>query len=327
MSRYRYKALAPDGEVVLGHLAADSRQDAIAKLRQRGVVPLEAEAEARRKGAPRSQFLPRFEPKRIDRREVLAFTRELATLLHARIPLDRAVDKLAEPRAGGPFGRVLRSVSSNVKSGDTLATALRKSGSVFPPFYTGLVQAGEAAGTLPSVLDDLAKVITESQELRDKVLGSLTYPLIVLALIAVSFVILMAWVVPEFRPLLEREDADIPFTASVVLFLSGLVVDWGWLIAVLLAAFAVFALRLYRAGRLQAHIDRLALKIPRMGRHRSPVGSGQVLSISGHPAVERHPAVGRGRYCAPDRIEHARRAASGVRAIRLGAGEQPGGCT
>lgn len=264
MPRFTVKALSSSGEIVEARVDADNREAAWAKVKRTGVVPVKVEALSDT-ATTKIGFAPLFGERRPGHRETLAFTRELATLLEAGIALDRVLDKLAGLQPSPGLRKVLRGVSADVKSGSSLSAAMARAPDVFPPFYTGLVNAGEAGGTLPSVLGDIAAIIHARQVLSEKIAASLLYPVIVLLMIAASFVILMAWVVPEFRPLLESQGSNIPMSAAVVLLLSGLVVDWGWAIAILGAAGVLLAIRIVKSQPGRRSIDRGMLGLPKIG--------------------------------------------------------------
>ncbi len=264
MPRFNVTALSKTGEMINNRVVADSSDAAMKLVKDRGIVPIKVEIE--KAGAVNvSNSASLFSRDRIGHRELLAFTRELAMLSKAGIALDRALDKLVELQSSANFRKNLRTLSTNVKSGKSLGSAMARTPAVFPPFYTGLVNAGEAGGTLHLVLEDIANIIQAKQELSEKISASLLYPLIVLIMIAASFIILMAWVVPEFRPLLESQGTNIPTSAAIVLFLSNLVVNWGWAIAVVLMIVILVAIRATKNEVYRRMIDRTALRIPVLG--------------------------------------------------------------
>ncbi len=150
MAQFEYKAIAPGGEVVLGEIDAASREAAIGGLRRKGVVPLRV-AEARGSGGRRAfASLRRRKP---NVQDLMLFTRELAILLAAGIPLDRALATLERIVTDGPMRGLPGQVLDAVKGGASLADALASRGDVFPAFYVGMVRAGEAGGSQVMVLE------------------------------------------------------------------------------------------------------------------------------------------------------------------------------
>lgn len=259
--RFRFKALAPDGEIVVGHVAAENREAALAKLRMREVVPIEAEVVRNKARLRRALFTRRS----VSRRDAVIFARELATMLSADFPLDQALDRLAAARQGSPLGQVIGRVSEDIKSGSTVPAAFAATSSVFPSYFAPLVQAGEATGKLPSVVGHLADAMERTQALRDRVTGALVYPTIVLTLTALSFLMLLAWVVPEFKPILLRPGVELALPATAVIALSDTLIGYGWAIALGIGIAIVSAWALWKSGRLKPMIDRLSLAIPWIG--------------------------------------------------------------
>lgn len=264
MPRFNVKALSKSGEIIESRVTAENRDAALNIAKLRGVLPIKVETEVAGRTTKKDK-LSLFGERSVGYREVLAFTRELAMLLKAGIALDRALDKLVELQTSAKFRKILRDISAQVKSGKPLSASMARSPKIFPPFYTGLVNAGETGGTLQSVLGDIANIIQARQELSEKITASLLYPLIVLLMIVASFIILMAWVVPEFRPLLESQGSQIPTSATIVLFLSGLVVNWGWAIAILGAAGIALAMKAVKSESGRRAIDRTLLQLPTIG--------------------------------------------------------------
>ncbi|MCH8953238.1 MAG: type II secretion system F family protein [Proteobacteria bacterium] len=262
MAQFEYKAIAPGGEVVLGEIAADSREAAIGGLRRKGVVPLRV-AEARSSGGRRVfASLKRRKP---NVKDLMLFTRELAILLAAGIALDRALATLDRIVVDGPMQGLPGQVLDEVKGGASLADALASRGDVFPAFYVGMVRAGEAGGSQVLVLERLADMLERSEALKANIRSALLYPLLVLIITGVSLVVLLVFVIPEFRPIFEDAGAELPLTTRIVIAFSDFAVEWGWLLLIALLA-ALLALRrfsLSEAGRLR--LDRWLLGAPLLG--------------------------------------------------------------
>lgn len=264
MPRFSYKAVGPDGEVIEGELEAATRQSVIDRLHAQGSVPIRAEALQRPGGAGLSGLL-RFERRRVTRKDLVLFTRELATLLQAGLPLDRAFTILVELSPHGALRTLVESLRERVRGGATLADALADHPEVFPNDYVGMVRAGEAGGTLEGVLGRLAESLERSQAMRESVRSALQYPALVVIMAILSLVVLMTLVIPEFRPLFEGAGAALPRSTQVILAISDLVAAYWWAGLILLIA-AGFAFRQWRRrpeGRLRW--DRALLNAPYFG--------------------------------------------------------------
>lgn len=264
MPQFSYKAIAASGEVLEGEIAASNRDDALDRLRDQGVIPIRAEplvAGAARR--PLSIKFPRSG--KPNARDVVLFTRELSVLLRAGIPIDRALAKISAPHRQGRMQTIAADLLSRVKVGMQLADAMEKHETVFAPFYTGIVRAGEAGGALESALERLADSLEKSEKLRGQIRTALAYPILVLLLTTFSLVILMTNVIPEFRPLFEEAGESLPLMTQVVLAASDLTINWGWLIAVGFVALGI-GLRFYWQGRHHRRWrDRWLIALPLVG--------------------------------------------------------------
>lgn len=264
MPRYNVKSLSRSGEIVEKGVVATSSDEAMNAVRQRGVVPIDAELVNKKNGL-NSGLITLLSDRGVGTREVLTFTRELAMLLNAGIPLDRSLDKLVDLQPSSHLKKLLKKVSEGVRSGRSLSAAMAVDPTVFPAYYTGLINAGERGGALKSVLSEIAEILEAKLDLSQKVTSSLMYPLIVLVMISISVTVLMVWVVPEFRPLLESRGSEIPTSAALVLFVSGLLVDWGWMIALAFGLGILGAMRMLRGEANRRAVDRFLLRVPIIG--------------------------------------------------------------
>lgn len=264
MTRFRYKAVAPSGEVVEGELDGDSRKAVVERLRGSGHLPIRAE-ESRPKGAGRSPRLRGRRAASLGSRDVMVFTQELATLAGAGLPLDRALSLIAGLDETGPVGRLAASTVERVRRGASLAEALSAHEAALPNYYLGMVRAGEAGGHLDTVLTRLAETIERSEALKANVRSALTYPAIVLCVAALSIVVLLTAVIPEFKPLFESSGAELPTSTRVVLGLSEAFNEYWWAFGAGLAilSYAAWEARRRPAGRRR--IDRWVLASPRLG--------------------------------------------------------------
>lgn len=245
MPRFSYKAVAADGEVVEGELEAANREAVVERLHALGHVPIRAEE--RRAAAPSSGLtLPALLRRRRPARADLAlFTRELATLLQAGLPLDRALAIMQELGATPALQSLVDEIREAVRGGRALAAAMETRKDIFPNYYVGMVRAGEAGGSLDGVLVRLADTLERAQQLRENVRAALRYPILVVIMAAVSLFVLMTLVIPEFRPLFEDSGAAMPFSTRIIIGVSDFLAAFWW--AVVLAIIgAIVALRRYR---------------------------------------------------------------------------------
>jgi general secretion pathway protein F len=264
LAQFEYKALAPGGEVVLGEIAAATREAAIGGLRSKGVVPLRVEA---RRGEKRQMYaaLSRLRQRKVGAKDLMLFTRELGMLLAAGIPLDRTLAILDGIVVDGPMQGLPGQILDAVKGGASLADALQSRSEIFPAFYVGMVRAGEAGGSLIAVLERLSNMLERSEALRASIRSALLYPLLVLILTGLSLVVLMVFVIPEFRPIFEGAGDNLPLTTRIVIAMSDLTLEWGWLMLVglLVALLALKRVSVSEAGRVR--LDRWLMGAPLLG--------------------------------------------------------------
>lgn len=252
MARFAYKAVGADGEVVEGEVEAVSRQALIDRLHAQGQVPIRAQ-EVRSSAGRLFSFRLLPERRKVRRSDVTLLTRELATLLSAGLPLDRALSVLGELSAAAPVRAVTLDLRDRVRGGAALAESLEAHPEVFPNFYVGMVRAGEAGGSLEEVLQRLAEGLERAEALRESLRSALRYPIMVVIMAVISLAVLMTLVIPEFRPMFEDAGAALPLSTAVIIGVSDFLRDYWWLLLSLCLAVAV-ALRQHNrtpAGRLR----------------------------------------------------------------------------
>ena len=265
MRRFSYKAVTPDGKVLQGEIEAATREAVIDRLRGQGAIPIRAEEcqqRARRAGLTMPSL---FKKTSLNSRDIMHLTRELAILLEAGLPLDRSLATLGNLASPAPIKSLVETLLTQVRGGATLADAVETQGDVFPGFYAGMVRAGEAGGSLETVLNRLADTLEYNQSLKDEIRAALTYPILVVVLTVVSLAVLMTLVIPEFRPLFDEAGAELPFSTKVIITVSDFLQVWGWVLP-LGFLLAVIALRQHnRTPQGRNRWDRWMLGWPLLG--------------------------------------------------------------
>ncbi len=265
MTSFRYKAVDPDGQILEGVEDAPSRDALIGRLRDKGAIPIRAElstSPASRETGQRSLF----ERKRANLKDIARFSRDLSVLLQSGLPLDEALSTLGKFAPSVPVRQLTSEMLTRIQGGATLSEAVDAAGPVFPTFYSGMVRAAEAGGTLNEVMARLAAMLESRQALVEQVRSALLYPALVLALTGVSLVVLLTMVIPQFRPMFEQAGADLPTTTKIVLAVSDTVRDRFWAIA-LGVLVVIIAIRWHNASAAgRRRFDRLTLAIPLIGQ-------------------------------------------------------------
>ncbi|AMB86066.1 type II secretion system protein GspF [Pseudomonas agarici] len=261
MEHYRYRALDPNGNALAGALEAENDDAAASQLQERGLLVLQLEPTAFATVSSASWFKrPPLVGDELER-----FTQQLATLLDAGQPLERALNILARQPGKPQSRRLLERIRDRVKGGQPLSTAMAVEGPSFSPLYLSLVRAGEAGGALGDTLGQLANYLERTQKVRGEVINALIYPAFLLVGVLGSLVLLLAYVVPQFVPIFSGLGVPVPLITEVILGLGQFL---GHYILYLLGAMALLCAwlgqRLRTAqGRLQR--DRLMLRTPVVG--------------------------------------------------------------
>jgi len=264
MPRFIYKAVTPAGQVVEGEILAVTRSEVIERLHADGNTPIRAsEATEGLLAGLASAHL--FRRRRLSPSDIVVITQELATLLHAGLPIDRALALIGDLTESGGKRNFINRILESVRSGASLADALEQHKEVLPSFYIGMLRAGEAAGSLDTVLARLAEVLTRTQALRESVRTAMYYPVIVLVVAALSIAILLTAVVPEFRPIFESAGAVLPVSTKLIIAMGDTMQHYWWALVVGMAGLGAALSYSYRqpAGRLRW--DELILKLPLLG--------------------------------------------------------------
>ncbi len=260
MTSFYFRALATDGKLRSGTVSAETEKRVAQELLRQGLTPIYVGLEQKKGFEFR---MPAFASRR--RSDVLYFTQELATLLNASVPLDRALSITSEISERPKFQYIVQDVLRVLKSGKSLGDSLATHPDYFSELYVNMVRAGEAGGSLAVIFDRLAEFERTRDELRNYIISSLVYPALLTVVGISSIFILLKFVVPRFASVFEQSHMVMPLPTKIMIESSRFVESWGLLIlGVLLAAAA--ALHFYvrtAAGRLWW--DGFRLKIPLLG--------------------------------------------------------------
>jgi len=252
--------VAPDGKLRTGTLSSDSDKLVAVELRKQGLIPVYVGLQ------PKKSFelkLPALVWGR--RRDVMFFTQELATLLKAGVPLDRALTITSELTERASFRLVVLDLLRIIKGGKSLADSLAAHAEYFSNLYVNIVRAGEASGALAPVFDRLSEFERTRDDLRSYIISSMIYPALLTLVGLGSILVLMNFVVPRFAQVFEESRMRMPVPTQILLETSRVVRSYGW-IALAFLVVAVAGFRIYvrtQAGRLWW--DSFRLRLPLLG--------------------------------------------------------------
>lgn len=240
MAAFRYKAANAAGEILEGERRADHEGGVVEWLHSQGCTPIrveEAVAGGRRR--PRQSIGKGLlgGRKTVRQNDVAMLTGELATLLRAGLPLDKAFSVLMEITEEGSVRQLLGALQEQVRAGASLAEAVEAQEGVFSPLYISMIRAGEAGGALDVILGRLGDFMERSKVLKNAVTSALIYPAILVGVAGLSVIILLTFVVPQFQQLFEDAGDALPLATQIVIAAGELLQNYWW--ALLLGFLAV----------------------------------------------------------------------------------------
>ena len=257
MPHFSYKAIGRDGKPSDGTLEADGLELASRQLRAQGLTLLKLEAgtsaAAKAGGKPPG------------RQDVLSMTSELAVLLRAGLPLDRAFKVLIDMAAQPQMNQLLNDLLTGVKGGKSLSQALQPYESVFGTFYINMVRSGEASGQLSEVLNRLVEYLENARANRDTVISALIYPAILAVVAVLSIVVMLGFVVPQFETLFEDMGEALPPLTQMVISGAGFIKSYGWGLLIMLVGLGVYLRNWAGTEQGKISLHRRLLKIPLAG--------------------------------------------------------------
>ncbi len=243
-----------NGKIVRGELRAGGENQVQASLRRQGVLPTRIKKRRTRSG------------KKIKPKDIALFTRQMATMMKAGVPLLQAFDIVGRGNTNASVTKLLNDIRTDVETGTSLNAAFRKYPLYFDSLYCNLVEAGEAAGILEALLDRLATYMEKTEAIKSKIKSALMYPISVIIVAFVVVTVIMIFVIPAFKEVFTSFGADLPGPTLVVMAMSEIFVKYWWLIfGVIGGGFYFFMQAWRRSEKMQIAMDRFLLKIPVFG--------------------------------------------------------------
>lgn len=266
MAFFSYRARDSSGKSVKGLVEAPSKEAATRLLHEKQLFITDVtESRERAAGSPAARL------KRVGFGEIVNFTRQLATMVVAGLSLPEALNILKNQSQNSAFVSVLNEIEHQIVGGGNLGDALAKYPQHFTPIYIALVRAGESSGQLDQVLSRLADSMESQRDFRSKVAGAMIYPVIIVLGMSIVVMIMMTVVIPKLTELYKDFGVDLPFATQVLISISGVFVQWWWLmIAIAFGAYYGFTRwRKTKTGELV--VDTLLLHIPLFGELQKKV--------------------------------------------------------
>ena len=270
-----------------GELRAVSETVATTNLRRQGIRVTRIKRQSFRGG------------RSVNEKDITFFTRQLATMLKAGVPLLQSFDIIARGHSNARFSRLMLDLKNKVETGSSLSQAFRDHPKHFDQLYCNLVQAGETAGMLDAILDRLATYKEKILAIKSKIKSALFYPISVIVVAIVVTWVIMIFVIPAFKSVFASFGANLPWLTQVVIDISDFFVKWWWAMFIaIVAAFVGIRLTIKRSESVRFMVHRLSLKLPVIGGilEKATIARWtrtlQTMFAAGVPLVESLDAVG-----------------------------------
>ena len=260
MPIYKWEGKTAKGAVKKGEMEAPGEAAIRIHLRQQNIIPTKISS----KGKEIRISLP-FLKQKVNQRSVAVFTRQLATMIDAGLPLVQSLEILSSQQDNKLFKNVIRQIKEDVEGGSTFAGALAKHPSAFNELYTNLVVAGEEGGILDNILNRLASYIEKAEALKKKVKSALVYPSTIIGVAVIVVMILMIFVIPVFESMFKSAGQSLPLPTLIVLMISKMIKKY---VLIFIPAFVLLIYlfkKYYQTQKGRAVVDSLLLKLPVFG--------------------------------------------------------------
>jgi len=264
MPRYRFEALTYAGKSERGSVEGESVRAVRQALMAKQLVPVTIDLEIE---WGKQHFWNKWfsENKPLSRAELAIITKQVAILVKSGVQIDEALSVLAEEASQAHVKTVLQSVVAELRSGLPLSKAIAGQPLSFDPLYQGVVGAAEQSGKMGQVLTQLAEFLEKRQALKQKAMAALAYPAMLTGVAFMIIFFLMTYVVPQIARVFQSTKQALPFSTRFILGLSEFTVNWGWLVAVFIAAGIFYGRRALAKEEIRLKVDRALLNMPLLG--------------------------------------------------------------
>jgi type IV pilus assembly protein PilC len=251
---YLWEGIDRNNRNIRGEAKAASETVVTSNLRRQGIRITKLKRQTFRGGG------------RVNEKDITFFTRQLATMLRAGVPLLQCFEIVARGHKNPRFARLMIDIKSRVEAGSSLSQAFREHPAQFDALYCNLVNAGETAGILDGILDRLATYKEKILAIKSKIKSALFYPISVVTVAIIVVWVIMVWVIPAFKQVFTSFGANLPAPTLIVIGISDFFVAYWWLMAAIIAgALITFFFLLRRSAAFRYTVDRISLKLPIIG--------------------------------------------------------------
>jgi type IV pilus assembly protein PilC len=264
MAVFVWQGVSARGEVLRGEMEAPTRDAVLIRLRSQRIQPVPAKIKEKGKGLNKDITIPGF-GESIKGRDIVIFTRQLATMIDAGLPIVQCLDVLAAQSPNKKLRTHIRQIKEEVESGSTFTDALRKHPKLFDDLYVNMVAAGEIAGILDSILHRLAGYMEKAMKLKSKIKGAMIYPATIVTVAVSVTAVLLIFVIPVFAELFSSFGQALPAPTQFTINLSNFTIAYFKYIAAVTIAVGVAGRQFYKTEGGRLMFDHLFLQMPVFG--------------------------------------------------------------
>ena len=262
METFSYSAVGADGKEKKGSIVAETREDAARSLKDQGLLPMSI---GKQSALDKDINFSFGKKKGVKVRDLSVFCRQFSSIIKAGVNVINALSMMSEQTENKKLKAAIKNVQSNVEKGETLSSAMRSEGDIFPSLLVSMVAAGEASGSLETAIERMAIQFEKDAKISGMVKKAMIYPIILIVVMIGVVIAMMMFVIPNFMDMFEGLDAEMPFMTVMVINMSNFILDKWWLL-ILIVAGIVFAYKSYYKTDAGRHmIDRIKIKIPVFG--------------------------------------------------------------
>lgn len=274
--KFKYQARTKDGEMQVGYVEAGTKEAAINILSGHELFILSVESAEKIRWYDRlgSYFGG------VKRKDMVIFTRQLATLLEARLPLKEALRTLYEQTSQPILREAVYQIIEDIDAGLSLSQAMERQGKVFSQFFVSMIQTAEVTGNLDEVVGFLADYTEKDSVLITKARSALIYPGIIIGLFGVVAMIMVTSVFPQLGPVFEQSDVKLPAVSRILINSGNFISNWWPVLILLLFTFVIMALDYFRTEEGRAFWDDLKIRLPLLGKIYLPITIARVSNTA-----------------------------------------------
>ncbi len=259
--KFNYLARSKEGQIQKGIVEASSEEAALTVLQKFGLFVTSLEV---------IKPLPVYAKQiklfnKISQKEIVVFSRQLSIMFASQVPIVEALLAIARQTEKPELAEKIRKVSEEVEGGTPLSSALSLYPSIFSAFFVNMVRSGEASGKLSEALEYLADHLEKENNFQGKIKGAMIYPLFVISVFILVFLLMIYWVMPPLMTILVEADTELPWTTKFIMTVTDFSRSWGWTVLLALAAFVIFFLRYIKTPTGKQFSDTNVLKVPVVG--------------------------------------------------------------